>query len=150
MENNYCVQVRVTGVLIEGDQILIVKQRISDDRSWSLPGGRVEKGESLKYSIIREMREETGLETKISKFLYLCEKPESDSHIIHVTFLLKKTGGEICLPSNEFDENPIYDVKMVNIEELIQYDFSIEFMNMVKNNFPNSGNYMGHKRSIGL
>lgn len=144
------VQVRVTGILIEERKILIVKQAVSNERAWSLPGGRVEKGETLEDSLIREMEEETGLKTKILKLLYLCEKPEVDPPVLHITFLLKKVSGGIRLPSNEHDGNPIYDVRIVPIDDLTSYDFSEAFMNLVKNEFPDAGSYKGHKRNIGL
>ena len=144
------VQVRVTGILIEEGQILILKQAVSNERAWSLPGGRVEKGETLEDSMVREMEEETGVKTKIVKLLYLCEKPEVDPPVLHITFLLKKVSGEIRLPSNECDDNPIYDVRIVPIDDLTSYDFSEAFMNLVKNEFPDAGSYKGHKRNIGL
>ena len=40
-------KVRVTGILLENDRILLVKQRMSASREWSLPGGTVEVGETL-------------------------------------------------------------------------------------------------------
>ncbi len=144
------MHVRVTGILIENEKILIVKQLVSKDRGWSLPGGRVENGENLEEAIKREMDEETGLKTRIIKLLYLCEKPEIVPPILHITFLLKRIAGEIRLPTNEFDNNPIYDVKMVPIVDLRMYGFSYDFMELVKNNFPDAGSYKGHKRNIGL
>ncbi|MBE7125919.1 NUDIX hydrolase [Bacillus mycoides] len=45
MEN--VMQVRVTGILIEDEKVLLVKQRVAN-RNWSLPGGRVENGETLE------------------------------------------------------------------------------------------------------
>ena len=39
MMDSYFMQVRVTGVLVENDELLIVNQVLSDERSWSLPGG---------------------------------------------------------------------------------------------------------------
>lgn len=53
------MQVRVTGILIEDEKVLLVKQKVAN-RNWSLPGGRVENGETLEEAMIREMREETG------------------------------------------------------------------------------------------
>ena len=43
----YDFQIRVTGVLVENGAILLVKQRLSKDRAWSLPGGRLEQGETI-------------------------------------------------------------------------------------------------------
>jgi mutator protein MutT len=146
---NYSFQVRVTGILINNNQILIVKQRLSDKRPWSLPGGRLERGESMEQAIIRELSEETGLIVAVDTLLYLCDVPPM-SNIIHVTFLLKYIGGEICLPDNRFDENLISDVRFVNIRDLIDYGFSKKFIDLVINDFPNKGHYMGNKSNIGL
>lgn len=150
MGNDHLKQARVTGVLVEDDRILIVKQKVSDARAWSLPGGRAEKGETIEVGMLREMLEETGLETRILKLLYLCEKPEAEPPVLHITFLLERVGGEIRLPSNEFDANPIHDVRMVAVDDLPSYGFSEKFMNLVKSGFPDAGSYKGHKANIGL
>ncbi|WP_406243163.1 NUDIX hydrolase [Tissierella carlieri] len=47
----------------ESKQILMVYNCDSD--SWSMPGGAVEKDETLEQAVIREVREETGLLVKI-------------------------------------------------------------------------------------
>ncbi|MBJ7987547.1 NUDIX hydrolase [Bacillus cereus] len=147
MEN--VMQVRVTGILIEDEKVLLVNQKVSN-RNWSLPGGRVENGETLEEAMIREMREETGLEVKIKKLLYVCDKPDTLPSLLHITFLLEKVEGEIILPSNEFDNNPIHDVQMVPIIELSQYGFSETFIKLVNEGFANAGSYQGLKRNIGL
>ena len=144
------MKARVTGILIEDGKILLVKQVVSRERGWSLPGGRVEEGETLEEGLLREMNEETSLTTKIVKLLYLCEKPEEDPPLLHITFLLERVSGDIRLPSNEFDDNPISDVKMIPISDLTSYGFSARFVNIVKNRFPDAGSYKGHKRNIGL
>ena len=150
MRDKHWMEARVTGILVEDGKILIVKQVVSNERAWSLPGGRVEKGETIEDSILREMEEETGLKTRIVKLLYLCEKPEVDPPILHITFLLERVSGDIRLPSSEFDDNPIYDVRMIPIDGLSSYGFSEKFMNVVKNEFPDAGSYKGHKNHIGL
>jgi len=149
MEKN-CFQIRVTGILIKSNKILVVKQKIAPDRNWSLPGGRIHQGELLEEAMLREMREETGLETKVNKLLYICDKPDETPPLIHITFLLDHDGGKIRLPANEFDENPIYDVRMIPVEDLTSFDFSERFQQIVMQGFPNSGSYMGLKSEIGL
>jgi len=144
------MQARVTGILIEDGKILLVKQVVSNERGWSLPGGRVETGETIEQSMAREMEEETGLRTRIAKLLYLCQKPEADPPLLHISFLLERVGGDIRLPSNELDHNPISDVRMVPIGDLTSYGFSEEFMSIVENGFPDAGSYKGQKSNIGL
>lgn len=47
--------VRVTGVLLHEGRLLVVKQRVDETRGWSLPGGKVERGETLGQALVREM-----------------------------------------------------------------------------------------------
>ena len=150
MNQDYIFNIRITGILIENNELLLVQQKLSDKRNWSLPGGRLERGETISQGLIREMKEETGLDVEIARMLYLCDVAASSNTILHITFLLRRIGGEIELPSNEFDENPIYDVKFVPISELVQYGFSENFIQVIKGGFSNAGNYVGDKMNIGL
>lgn len=150
MNTKYTFHIRVTGVLIENGEILVVKQKMSSSRNWSLPGGRLERGETIRQGLIREMREETGLDVDIVRLLYLCDIEGSANTVLHITFLLKRTGGDITLPTNEFDENPIHDVCFVPICQLTEYGFSEHFRKLVEQGFPDLGNYMGDKKQIGL
>jgi ADP-ribose pyrophosphatase YjhB (NUDIX family) len=63
------VRVRVTGVVIEDDRILLLNQDTDTGRSWSLPGGKVEDGETLAAALVREMRAETGLDVEPGRLL---------------------------------------------------------------------------------
>lgn len=150
MSNNNLFQIRATGILIEDQKLLIVKQKVSEKRSWSLPGGRVEHGETLEEAIVREVKEETGIDTSVIKLLYICEVPYIAQPILHITFLLDRISGDIMLPTNEFDLNPIHDVKLVPFEELEEYQFSRTFFNLLQDGFPQAGSYMGEKKNIGL
>ena len=150
MNEAYLFQVRVTGILVEQGRILLVRQRLSATRGWSLPGGRLERGETLEEGPLREFREETGLEVRVDRLLYLCDAEPSGHMLLHITFAVTRTGGELTLPTNEFDENPISDVRFVPLEALPEYGFSERFTQLARQSFPGQGSYMGDKRRIGL
>ena len=149
-KDKFHFQIRVTGMLIEGTRLLLVKQKVDSAREWSLPGGRAEAGEQLDGAIIRELYEETGLTTAVRKLLYVCDKTDCNPPVVHITFLLKRVAGEIVLPTNEFDDNPINDVRFVEFTDLTQLGFSQKFVDLLEDGFPNAGNYMGTKGNIGL
>ncbi len=148
--DKYNFNIRVTGILIEDDKILLVKQKVSEKRNWSLPGGKLEQGETLEQGIIREMKEETGLDIEIIKMLYLCDVSASSNTLLHITFLLKRVGGEIELPSNKYENNPIFEVRFVALDDLKLYGFSEKFVELIINEFPDSGKYAKDKKNIGL
>ena len=146
----YDFNIRVTGILIEDEKLLLVKQKVSDKRNWSLPGGKLEQGETIEQGIIREMKEETGLDVEIIRLLYLCDVSASNNTLLHISFLLKRVAGNIELPTNEFESNPIYDVEFIPISDLLDYGFSEKFLKLAENKFSDAGIYAGDKINIGL
>ena len=141
--------VRVTGVLLHEDRLLVVEQRVNDARDWSLPGGKLEAGETLKEALVREMHEETGLDVRVVKLLYVCDLPED--HLVHVTFLLACDSlAGLRLPTNEHESTPIQRIALVAAKELPAYGFSETWMRLVAEGFPGTPRYAGHKQSIGL
>jgi 8-oxo-dGTP diphosphatase len=79
--------VAVGGVAVREGALLLV-QRGTDPQSgrWTIPGGRVEPGESLATAVEREMFEETGLRVRCGPFLGWAERLGPAYHFVILDF----------------------------------------------------------------
>lgn len=144
------MKVRVTGILQNDTQILVLDQDVDNNRSWSLPGGTLEDRETLEVALIREMREETGLDVRVKELLYICDFIQDETHVVHITFRVEQTGGTIGDTIKGLDTNEIRGVSFVSVDDLTQCGFSEKFQQIVIDGFPDKGSYMGPKSNIGL
>jgi ADP-ribose pyrophosphatase YjhB (NUDIX family) len=81
-------EVAVGAVVRRGDEILLVRRgRGTAVGQWAIPGGRVEFGEGLKAAVAREVREETGLDVSVGRFLGWAERMGDDPQPYHYVIL---------------------------------------------------------------
>jgi 8-oxo-dGTP pyrophosphatase MutT (NUDIX family) len=78
----------VAAVIFEDGRVLL--QRRDDTGRWGLPGGSVEPGESVRTAVIREVREETGLDVEPVRLIGVYSDPlyhqvmtYPDGNVIH-------------------------------------------------------------------
>jgi ADP-ribose pyrophosphatase YjhB (NUDIX family) len=139
----------VTGIVIEDGRLLLLNQDTPNTgRSWSLPGGKLEDGETLAETLVRELKEETGLDVEPGRLLYVCD--HLPAQVIHVTFEARRTGGTVGDVSAGADTTPIRGVEFVPVSKLPSLGFSDRFTALVTAGFPGAGSYMGPKSAIGL
>ncbi|MFD4764168.1 NUDIX domain-containing protein [Streptomyces sp. NPDC058439] len=138
----------MTGIVIQDGRLLVLDQDTGGPRRWSLPGGKVENGETLQEALVREMWEETGAKVQVGRLLYVCDN--TDECVVHVTFEARVIGGEIGAVAEGADARPIRGVEFVALGDLPELGFSDLFVDLCRERFPGAGSYMGPKSAIGL
>lgn len=80
-------EVAVGAVAVTDQRLLLVRRGHGPGAGeWSVPGGRVEAGESLAEAVVRELAEETGLEGVCGPFLGWVERIAVDHHHVILDF----------------------------------------------------------------
>lgn len=90
-------RVRVAAVLLLAGHVVLVRHQRGDEVYHLFPGGGVEPGETLEEALRREVLEETGLECRLGRPLFINDSiaPDGSRHVVNITFLAEVTGGEL-------------------------------------------------------
>jgi len=114
-------KVVLAAVIVKNDKVLILQRNKDEDifpNMWELPSGKKEPLETSESSLLREVKEETGLDIKIIMpffvFDYQIEKPEEirDSTQINFLAILINNNKKIKLSSEHQSFAWIYEDKV--------------------------------------
>lgn len=102
--------VGVGAVIICRGRILLEKRKNDPGRGkWSIHGGLVELGEKCEQSVVREVKEETGLTVEKPEGIDVVDNVELDEnkrvkyHFVIIDYLLKLKGGNLRASSDAAD-----------------------------------------------
>ena len=115
-----CITLTVDGVVPYKEGIVLVKRKNDPFRGYyALPGGIVEYGERVEDAVLREVREETGLECVIDRLVGVYSDPDRDprGHYVSICFLLRVMGGKLRAGSDA------QEVKVFKLGELPKLAF---------------------------
>ena len=99
----------------------VLLQRRGDSHQWGFPGGAIELGETPEMAAIRETKEETGLDVKVTDLIGIytdcnMEYPNGDkAHSICIFYELEAIGGEL-----QCDELETVDLRYFGLDEMPQ------------------------------
>ena len=100
------------------DSILLIKRATKPFTGyWALPGGRVDPGETVEHAVVREVKEETGLDTvvirKIGEYHEQGFQGGVDYDYYPACFLVENVDGELKKQDIEIEEIAIFTLNEV-------------------------------------
>jgi 8-oxo-dGTP diphosphatase len=120
--------VGVGGVVIADERVLLIRRGGPPlEGEWSIPGGMLELGESLKEGVRRELEEETGLEVRVGDLIEAFERIFPDGkganerpryHFVILDYLCEAVSGTARAGSD------VTDVAWARENELAQYSLT--------------------------
>jgi 8-oxo-dGTP diphosphatase len=129
-------------VVRDGRVLLIRRGKEPLYGRWLVPGGTVELGESLEQALVREMREETGLEVEPLEMLTVFDRIQREAgrvvyHYVIVDYLCRARSGAARAGSDALE------VAWVARDEVAAYDLPGKAIEVVEEAFRRAGRALG-------
>jgi 8-oxo-dGTP diphosphatase len=124
------VPIAVDVVILHKGKIVLVKRAIKPYKGYlTLPGGFVIPGQTTRETCIKEAKEETGLDVKITKLIGVFDNPHRDprGHTASVAYLCISIGGKLKPQKAEVSE-----VKLLSPKEISEIELGFDHKQIIK------------------
>jgi ADP-ribose pyrophosphatase YjhB (NUDIX family) len=102
--------------VLDGDRVLLIRRgRPPGEGLWSVPGGRLEPGETLAQAVAREVREETGLLVEVGPLACVVERMGDDHHFVILDYLARVIGGVLGAATDAADARFVDDAELASL-----------------------------------
>lgn len=109
----------------DGRLLLIERKRDPGKGKWAVPGGKPNLGEPLEAAVVREAKEETGLDVEVGGVLWVGEIIEEGFHLVIIDYAATVIGGTLEAGDDAGD------ARWVTIEEARQLPLSPTMIQML-------------------
>ena len=117
------IGVGVGGILLNSHQVLLIKRNQPPAQGlWSIPGGKLEAGETLVEACRREFYEETNLDVEVEHIVAVVERRLEGFHYVIIDFCVQLVDEHQCFPIAQSD---VAEAKWISLADLGQYDLVI-------------------------
>jgi len=107
-------------IIIEVEGGIVLIERKNPPHGWAIPGGFVDYGETVEAAAVREAKEETSLDVKLTRLLGVYSDPSRDprSHTISTVYVAIADGQPVAaddaadagvFTENTLPENVVFD-----------------------------------------
>ncbi|AXV37555.1 MAG: NUDIX hydrolase [Methanobacteriaceae archaeon] len=111
------------------ESIILIKRKNKPFRGyWALPGGFVECGETVESAVIRESKEETGLDVNIEGIVGVYSDPDRDprGYVVSICFLATSDGDKLKADTDASEVN------LFNLKEIANLELAFDHEKIIK------------------
>ncbi|MEM2135604.1 MAG: NUDIX hydrolase [Candidatus Jordarchaeaceae archaeon] len=119
-DNELTPRIAVDAIIVKDDCVVLIKRKNPPFQDYyALPGGFVEVGEYVEEAVVREVKEETGLDVEVEKFSGIYDDPKRDprGHVVSIAYVCRVVGGELKAMTDAKDVYcvPIKEIKNIKL-----------------------------------